>query len=163
VIRHNQPKPTVDDVLRVFFAQQRQSRPIQEDRSLRLEAHLRRCVDVCGPAYISEEWWLILQVEQCFELKDAFARLLPADFLLPPMHDFLSPEWLFDHGTDRLVQVNHSYRLVSWLCSSGLVNLRELRPSIIRFLVRHEELAVRKGPEPPLQSADALITREDLP
>ena len=36
----------------------------------------------------------MLQIEQCFEPKDTFARLLPADFLLPPMHDFLSPEWL---------------------------------------------------------------------
>ncbi|TJY64625.1 hypothetical protein E4J89_18145 [Arthrobacter sp. CAU 1506] len=165
--RSSQPTPTVDDVLRVFFAQQRQSRPIREDRSLRLEAHLRRCVEECGPAYISEEWWLVLQVEQCFDPEDSFARLLPADCLLPPMHDFLSPEWLFDHGTDRLVQVNHSYRLVCWLCSSGLVNLRELRPSIVRFMIRQDELTVRskagKGPEVPHQPADALIRREDLP
>ncbi|MGM0928599.1 MAG: hypothetical protein ACQEXN_02685 [Actinomycetota bacterium] len=165
--RHNHLKPTIDVVLREFFAQQRQSRPIREDRSLRLEAHLRRCMEERGPAYISEEWWLPLQIEQCFEPKDAFARLLPADFLLPPMRDFLSPEWLFDHGTDRLVQVNHSYRLVCWLCSSGLVNLRALRPSIIQFMIRHDELAVRpkvrKGPERLLQPADAPITREDLP
>jgi hypothetical protein len=160
-------KTTIDDVLREFFAQQRQSRPIREDRSLRLEAHLRRCIEACGPAYISEESWLMLQIEQCFEPKDTFARLLPPDFLLPPMHDFLSPEWLLDHGTDRLVQVNHSYRLVCWLCSSGLVNLRALRPSIIQFMIRHDELSVRskgrKGPERLLQPADAPITREDLP
>ncbi|UNK46702.1 hypothetical protein [Arthrobacter sulfonylureivorans] len=165
--RRNQPQPTVDDILREFFAQQRQSRPIREDRSLRLEAHLRSCIEACGPDYISEEWWLMLEIERCFEPKDTFARLLPADFLLPPMHDFLSPEWLFDHGTDRLVQVNHSYRLVCWLCSSGSVNLRALRPSIIQFMIRHDELAVRprahKGPDRLLQPADAPITREDLP
>src|SRR6185312_11394401 len=85
VSRDNRLMPTIDDVLLEFFARQRQSRPIREDRSQRLEAHLRGCIEACGPTYISEEWWLMLQIEQCFEPEDTFARLLPADFLLQPM------------------------------------------------------------------------------
>ena len=177
VTRYARPKARIDDVLREFFVQQRQVRPIQLDRSLRLEAHLRRFLEACGPAYLSEEWWMMLQLEQCFEPQDAFARLLPADHLLPPMHEFLSPDWLMDHGTDRLVQVNHSYRLVCWLCGSGLVNLRALRPSIIRFMIRHDELSAHSkrraerqriprpagAPQVEAPQADAAIRREDLP
>jgi hypothetical protein len=160
-------RPTIDEVLQDFFAEQRRIRPSRTDRSFRLEAHLRHFLEVSGPAYLSEESWMMLQVEECFEPRNAFVRLMPVDHLLPPLHEFLSPEWLMTHGTDRLVQVNHTYRLVCWLCSSGLVDLRELRPSIIRFLLRHDELTKRpeqhKEQGLPLPQVETVITREDLP
>lgn len=123
----------VDQVLTRYFTASAVGRhPATVERYGRVLAHLRLFLKEEGDSTVSAETAALLALERQFEAEGAFERLLGAEQLILALPSFLSSTWLLADFHDRLAQISLVSRLVQWLCSRELVDIRWHRQAVMQ-------------------------------
>src|SRR3954447_15060666 len=146
-----EPEPTIDLVLRRFFAAQRRGvAGRRRDRVDLVEVQLRAFLEEIGPSRVCDECRLILELEREFGTVDAVARYLQADALLVLLRPFVERPALPFDTEQRRVELRVIAALARYLDEHRLFDPHELRlrGSFFQLLrsVHHAEAAMRRTP-----------------
>lgn len=115
--------PSVDRVLASFLAASSSGKqPATIARYQRIDAQLRRYLEVAGHRTLHKDGVHLLVMERSFQLQGACARIMRAEDLLYALASFLYDPWLLPEPGDRRTQISQTARLTQWICSRGLVN-----------------------------------------
>ena len=142
------PRPSIDELLTVFFARERAGAPAARTRRLEsVEQALRHCLEHDCDGVLDERGLSLLQVERVLDPADAFARSMRADDLLFALLVFLEERSLQPDPADRRLQVRVALRLVDFLLERRLVDERDLACPLIELKVRAGRVrAALRGP-----------------
>jgi len=131
------PRPSIDEILTAFFArEQAAASGIRSRRLERVEAGLRRCLEIDCDRVLDERGLSLLHVERVFEPAGAFARSMRADDLVFALLVFLEDRWLEADASDRRLQVRIALRIVDFLLERRLIDERDLACPLIELKVQ---------------------------
>lgn len=137
-------RPSIDEILTAFFA--REHAPASGARSRRLErveAALRRCLELDCERVLDDRGLSLLEVERVFEPDGAFARSMRADDLAFALLVFLEDRWLEPDPADRRLQVRIALRIVDFLLERRLLDERDLACPLIELKVQASRIRAR--------------------
>jgi hypothetical protein len=125
-------KPTIDEILHVFFLQRLDGTGgVTRKRILLIERALRACLEEVGSRILTNRDVAILTLERAIDPHDAFARTMFADDLIFALPLFISEPYLFAGLTERTLQLRITGALKRFVTRSGLVDPWELSCAII--------------------------------
>jgi hypothetical protein len=137
-------RPSIDEILTAFFARERAaSAGVRARRLDRIEASLRRCLEVDCDRVLDERGLSLLEVERVFEPAGAFARSMRADDLAFALLVFLEDRWLEADPGDRRLQVRVALRIVDFLLERRLIDERDLACPLIELKVQAGHVRAR--------------------
>jgi hypothetical protein len=130
-------RPSIDEILTTFFARERAAASgTRSQRVDRVEATLRRCLEVDCDRVLDDRGLSLLHVERIFEPAGAFARSMRADDLAFALLVFLEDRWLAADPSDRRLQVRMALRIVDFLLERRLIDERDLACPLVELKVQ---------------------------